>query len=75
MGAQAILERYLARKRDNTLVPSELRKHLVSVAAGAKLRVTDSELDAISGISETEPKRGRKKKATPKAGNDSTTTI
>ena len=54
MSAQAILHRYLIRRQAELPVdPSELRKHLASVAERDGLKVTEEELDGLVGRPET----------------------
>lgn len=54
MSAKAIIQRYLDRKRSQLPSdPLELREHLASVAERDGLKVTEEELDEMTGTPET----------------------
>ena len=72
MGAKSIIARYVERNR--SALPSnqdELRQHLVAVASGASLKLTEKELNELAPvITEKKPKTGQIKDEAEKSGND-----
>lgn len=75
MSAQAILHRYLIRRKaELPSDPSELREHLASVAGRDGLKVTDEELDGLVGRPENGDGRPENKDRRPETGDRKTKT-
>jgi len=72
MGAKAIIARYM--ERNSSTLPAgskELREHIVSVAAGAKLKLSEKELDELAPLSvDKSHKRGQNKPQKENAASD-----
>jgi hypothetical protein len=70
MSAKTILIRYLIRRKaELPLDPSELRKHLASVAERDRLMVTEEELDELAGTTETGDRKPDARKQAKQARN------